>query len=57
MQNSAVAVFGMIFIGEIEQKREIWCLKRKSLYINLHNQYHICDHADFWRKTALFAWY
>ncbi len=35
MHNSAVAVFGMIFVGEIEQKQEIGCLKRKSLNINL----------------------
>ncbi len=34
-QNSAVAVFGIIFVGEIEQKQEIWCLKRKYLNINL----------------------
>ncbi len=33
-QNSAVAVFGIIFVGEIEQKQEISCLKRKSLNIN-----------------------
>ncbi len=32
MQNCAmVAVFGIIFVVEIEQKQEIWCLKRKSL--------------------------
>ncbi len=30
-QNSAVAVFGVIFVVEIKQKEEIWCLKRKSL--------------------------
>ncbi len=30
-QNSAVAVFGVIFVVEIKQKQEIWCLKRKSL--------------------------
>ncbi len=30
-QNSAVTVFGIIFVGEIEQKQAIWCLKRKSL--------------------------
>ncbi len=29
MQNSAVAVFGIIFVVEIEQKQAIWCLKRK----------------------------
>ncbi len=29
-----VAVFGIIFVVEIEQKQAIWCLKRKSL-INL----------------------
>ncbi len=34
-QNSAVALFGIIFVVEIEQKQEIWCLKRKSLNINL----------------------
>ncbi len=34
-QNSAVAVFGIIFIGEMEQKQAIWCLKHKSLNINL----------------------
>ncbi len=26
-----VAVFGIIFVVEIEQKQAIWCLKRKSL--------------------------
>ncbi len=26
-----VAVFGIIFVVEIEQKHAIWCLKRKSL--------------------------
>ncbi len=30
-----MTVFGIIFVGEIEQKQEIWCLKRKSLNINL----------------------
>ncbi len=30
-QNSAVAVFGIIFVVKIEQKQAIWCLKRKSL--------------------------
>ncbi len=31
-QNCAmVAVFGIIFVVEIEQKQAIWCLKRKSL--------------------------
>ncbi len=29
-----MAVFGIIFVGEIEQKLAIWCLKRKSLNIN-----------------------
>ncbi len=33
-QNSAVAVFRVIFVGETEQKQEIWCLKRKSLNVN-----------------------
>ncbi len=28
-------MFGIIFVGEIEQKQAIWCLKRKSLNINL----------------------
>ncbi len=35
--NSAVALFGIIFVVEIEQKQEIWCLKRlkrKSININ-----------------------
>ncbi len=32
--NSAVAVFGIIFVAT-EQKQAIWCLKRKSLHINL----------------------
>ncbi len=27
-------MFGIIVVGEIEQKQEIWCLKRKSLNIN-----------------------
>ncbi len=26
-----VAVFGIIFVVEIEQKQALWCLKRKSL--------------------------
>ncbi len=26
-----VAVYGIIFVVEIEQKQAIWCLKRKSL--------------------------
>ncbi len=26
-----VAVFGIIFVVEIEQKQAIWCQKRKSL--------------------------
>ncbi len=30
-----MAVFGIIFVGEIEQKQAIWCLNRKSLNINL----------------------
>ncbi len=30
-----MAVFGIIFVVEIEEKQEIWCLKRKSLNINL----------------------
>ncbi len=30
-QNSAVAVFEIIFVVEIEQKQAIWCLKGKSL--------------------------
>ncbi len=34
-QNSAVAVFGIISAGETEQKQSIWCLKLKSLNINL----------------------
>ncbi len=34
MQNSAVALFGIIFVVEIEQKQEIWCLKHKSININ-----------------------
>ncbi len=25
----------LFFVGEIEQKQAIWCLKRKSLNINL----------------------
>ncbi len=29
-----MAVFGIIFVGEIEQKQAIWYLKRKSLNIN-----------------------
>ncbi len=37
MQNCArVAVFGIIFAVEIEQKQAIWCLKRKSLLIILN---------------------
>ncbi len=28
-----MAVFGIIFVVEIEQSQEIWCLKRKSLNI------------------------
>ncbi len=32
--NSAVALFGIIFVVEIEQEQAIWCLKCKSLNIN-----------------------
>ncbi len=35
MQNSAVAVFGIFFVGEKEQKQPFWCLKRKYIDINL----------------------
>ncbi len=35
MLNSAVALFGIIFVVEIEQKQEIWYLKCKSININL----------------------
>ncbi len=31
MQDSAVAVFVFIFVGEIEQKQALCCLKRKSI--------------------------
>ncbi len=34
-QNLAVAVCNNFFVGEMEQKQAIWCLKRKSLNINL----------------------
>ncbi len=34
-QNIAVAVWNDFFGGEMEQKQAIWCLKRKSLDINL----------------------
>ncbi len=34
-KNSAVAVWNNFFVGEMEQKQAIWCLKRKSLNINL----------------------
>ncbi len=30
-QNSAVAVFGIIFVEEIKQKQEIWCLNTSLL--------------------------
>ncbi len=57
MWNSAVALFGIIFVVEIAQKQEIWRLKRKSPNVNflfieqLYTiSYHICNHADFWRK-------
>ncbi len=38
------------FVGEMQQKLAIWCLKCKSLNINLLftvvlNQYHICNHV------------
>ncbi len=55
-QNSAVAVFGIIFVGEKEQKQAIWCLKRKSLKINflfielLYKINITFNHAYFWRK-------
>ncbi len=26
---------GLFFVGEMEQKQALWCLKRKSLNINL----------------------
>ncbi len=34
MQNSAVAVYNY-FVGEMQQKQAIWCIKCKSLDINL----------------------
>ncbi len=34
-KKSAVAVWNNFFVGEMEQKQPIWCLKRKSLNINL----------------------
>ncbi len=46
----------MIFVGEIEQKQAMWCLKRKSLnqlYIYrtvVKNQYYICNHGYFFEK-------
>ncbi len=36
MQNSAVAVFGITSVGEIKQKQELWCLKRKSLNVGVN---------------------
>ncbi len=52
----------IFFVGEMEQKQAIWCLKRKYLNINLlfvdllyKNQYHICNHAYFEEKTAPFV--
>ncbi len=35
MQNGAVAVFEIFFVGEIEEKQPFWCLKRKYIDINL----------------------
>ncbi len=34
-KNSAVAVWNNFFVGEVEQNQAIWCLKHKSLNINL----------------------
>ncbi len=34
-QNSAGAVWNYFFVGEMEQKQAIWCLKHKFLNINL----------------------
>ncbi len=48
----------MFFVVEIAQKQPIWCLKRKSLDINLlfiellYKINHICNHADFLRKNG-----
>ncbi len=53
-----MSVFGMFFVVEIAQKQPIWCLKRKSLDINLlfiellYKINHICNHADFLRKNG-----
>ncbi len=62
-QNSIVSVFGMIFVGEKEQKQEIWCLKRKSLNINLLILYNSSKTITFLimlifeEKMALFVWF
>ncbi len=36
----AVAVWNYFFVGKMEQKPAIWCLKRKSLNINLFPRFH-----------------
>ncbi len=34
-RKTVLYLFGIIFFGEMEQKQAIWCLKLKSLNINL----------------------
>ncbi len=51
------AVFGIIFVVEIEQKQAIWCLS-PSLLINFlffeeeKKSTGLCNHADLWRKNG-----
>ncbi len=53
-----VAVFGIIFVVEIEQKQAIWCLKRKSLtscFLNCvkRKTTGLCNHGDFLEKNGI----
>ncbi len=63
-QNSVVAVWNYFFVGEMEQKQAIWCLKRKSLNINLlfiellHKiNITFVIMLIFEEKSSLFLWY
>ncbi len=47
-----VAVFGIIFVVEIEQKQAVWCLKRLLINLFFFNCVKskttgLCNHGDF----------
>ncbi len=63
-RNSAVALFGIIFVGEIEQKNRKYGVYNVSLYINflfIELLYKInitfVIMLIFWRKIKLYEWY